>query len=108
LAAYNAVNRPPVAGNAAVSAQGDSASALTLSGADPEGSALTFQIVQLPTNGLISAFSPTIGALNYTPRMPLAAAIPSFSMSLMHVHEQQCVLANHRGSPFRFRPRWYS
>src|SRR5207248_872736 len=58
---------PPVAADANVTVQGDSANALMLSGADPEGSTLTFQIVQLPTNGLISAFSPSIGTLNYTP-----------------------------------------
>lgn len=67
LAAYNAVNRPPVAGDGVMSVPGDSASPLNLSGGDPEGAPLTFQIIQFPTNGLISAFSPSIGSLNYTP-----------------------------------------
>jgi len=67
LAAYNAVNRPPIANNQPVLVQGDTARYLTLSASDPEGSALSFQIVQFPTNGLISEFSTTTGTFTYTP-----------------------------------------
>ena len=67
LAAYNAVNGAPIASNLMVSIQGDATASLTLSGSDPEGAALTFQIVQPPTNGLISSFDSGNGTFNYTP-----------------------------------------
>ena len=67
LAAYNAVNRPPVASNEVVHVQGDIASPLKLRGSDPEGSPLTFQIVVLPIYGLISGFNSTAGTFTYTP-----------------------------------------
>jgi hypothetical protein len=60
-------NTPPVANNLAVVVIGDSSTNLVLSGSDTNGDALTFQTVSLPTNGLISSFSPVAGSLIYTP-----------------------------------------
>jgi hypothetical protein len=67
LAAYNSVNRPPVASNLLVSTAGDGTSSPQLSGSDPEGAPLTFQIVDRPTNGLISGFDSATGTFTYTP-----------------------------------------
>ena len=67
LAAYNAVNRPPVASNLLVATAEDGMASPKLSGSDPEGAPLTFQIVDSPTNGLISAFSSAAGTFTYTP-----------------------------------------
>jgi serine protease AprX len=67
LTAYNAVNKPPIASNTTVSIPGDFLASLTLRASDPEAAALTYEIVQPPTNGLISNFNTAIGMCNYTP-----------------------------------------
>jgi hypothetical protein len=67
LAAYNAVNRPPVGSNQVVATAQDGMVSAKLSGSDPERAPLSFQIVAFPTNGIISEFSSVAGTFAYTP-----------------------------------------
>jgi len=63
-----AANTTPTANGQAVSVPFGSASALTLTGTDPDGPApLTFAIVANPTHGTLSALNPATGAVTYTP-----------------------------------------
>ena len=58
------VNDAPVAGSQAVAAVEDTAKAITLTGFDAEGSALTYTVVRPPTKGTLSGTAPN---LTYTP-----------------------------------------
>ena len=58
------VNDAPVAGSQAVTTAEDTAKAITLSGFDAEGSALTYTVVRPPTQGTLSGTAPN---LVYTP-----------------------------------------
>lgn len=64
--AVAAVNDPPVAGPQALAVVEDTAQAITLSGFDPEGSALTYTVVRPPTLGTLSGTAPN---LLYTPTL---------------------------------------
>jgi len=61
-----AVNQAPTANGQSVSTPEDTAKAITLTGDDPEGSALTFTIVSQPTHGILSGTAPNI---IYTPTL---------------------------------------
>lgn len=70
LVLANNVNQPPVANAQTVTTSGTSPLVITLTGSDPEGSALTFSIVSGPTAGTLSAIttvSPTSANVTYTP-----------------------------------------
>ncbi len=58
------VNDAPAAQDQSVSTPEDTAKAITLTATDPEGSALTYAVVQGPTNGTISGTAPN---LTYNP-----------------------------------------
>jgi hypothetical protein len=58
------VNDAPVAGSQAVTTAEDTAKAITLSGFDAEGSALTYTVVRPPSQGTLSGTAPN---LVYTP-----------------------------------------
>ncbi|VGO13180.1 hypothetical protein PDESU_01734 [Pontiella desulfatans] len=58
-------NIPPSAAPQSVSTLQDVALDITLSGSDPEGSNLTYAVVDLPTNGMVSATDTNF--LTYTP-----------------------------------------
>ncbi len=58
------VNDPPTAAPQMVSAAEDSTAAITLTGTDPDGDALTFNVVGGPGNGTLSGTAPN---LTYTP-----------------------------------------
>ena len=47
-------NRPPTADNIAASTDEDTTAAITLTGADPENEALTYEIIAGPTNGVLA------------------------------------------------------
>ena len=66
----SAVNDPPTATPSSVQTNEDSAVQLTLTGSDPEGSALTFAIATPPAHGTLGAItqlSPTSARVTYTP-----------------------------------------
>ena len=67
LAAYFMVNRPPFASNQTVILSGDSFSSIALKGSDPEHAPLAFEIVRLPSHGLVSRLDSATGILTYTP-----------------------------------------
>jgi len=67
LSAYDSINRPPIASNSLATIPGDMVTPLSLTGSDPESAPLHFEIIQPPTNGLISQFNEASGSLNYTP-----------------------------------------
>ena len=54
------VNDAPVAGSQAVTTAEDTAKAITLSGFDAEGSALTYTVVRPPTQGTLSGTAPNL------------------------------------------------
>ncbi|HEX2957954.1 MAG TPA: Ig-like domain-containing protein [Chitinispirillaceae bacterium] len=58
------VNRAPVANTQSVSTNEDNALAISLSGSDPDGAAVTYQISSNPTHGILSG---TVPNLTYTP-----------------------------------------
>ncbi len=58
------VNDAPIANNQNITTPEDVALAITLSGNDAEGSALTYSIVSPPTNGFLSGSAPNV---TYTP-----------------------------------------
>ncbi len=45
----------------------DSATHLTLTGADSDGDALAFAVTSLPSHGLVTGFNPSSGSFTYTP-----------------------------------------
>ncbi|MBX3743768.1 MAG: tandem-95 repeat protein [Verrucomicrobiae bacterium] len=53
-------NRPPVATPFSISGAADTSLPMTLSGQDPDGDALSFQIVRPPTHGSLSGSPPSI------------------------------------------------
>jgi VCBS repeat-containing protein len=59
-------NREPVADNQAVTTDEDAAIAITLTGSDVDGDALTYSVVDGPTHGSLSGVAPN---LTYTPEM---------------------------------------
>jgi hypothetical protein len=59
------VNDPPVAQNQTVTTQTNTPVAITLTGSDVDGHALTFHIVNGPAHGMLSGTAPT---LTYTPQ----------------------------------------
>jgi len=61
------VNDAPFANNQSVSTPEDTALPITLSGADVEGSPLTFILVGGPVNGSLATFNTNTGTLTYTP-----------------------------------------
>ena len=58
------VNDPPVANNQSVSTPEDVATAITLTGSDIDGDAITYSVVTNPANGTITGVAPN---LTYTP-----------------------------------------
>jgi len=62
-----ATNTPPVADSQTVNTTEDTPQPITLTGSDIDGDPLTFVIVTIPTNGVISGFNSSTGALIYTP-----------------------------------------
>ena len=58
------VNDAPVANAQSVTVTEDTAQAITLTGTDPEGSALTYTVASQPTKGVLSGTAPN---LTYTP-----------------------------------------
>lgn len=70
LTISSAFNQAPTANAQVVSTTGTSPLVITLTGSDPEGSALTFSIVSGPTAGTLTApvsTSPTSATVTYTP-----------------------------------------
>ena len=61
------INAPPTANSQSVSTTKNTAVNIILTGSDPDGSTLTFAIVNNPTHGTLSGFNPTTGAVTYTP-----------------------------------------
>ena len=57
-------NQPPVADGSTTAATEDTSSALTLTGSDPDGDALTFAVVSGPAHGTVTGAAPD---LTYTP-----------------------------------------
>jgi len=63
-------NRPPTANPQSVTTEEDAPLTITLTGSDPDGDPLTFNIVTPPTNGSLSAIaqlSPTSAQVTYSP-----------------------------------------
>ena len=60
-------NYAPVASNLSLTIPANSATNLTLTGADVNRNVLTFATNSWTTNGLVSAFNPTNGTFTYTP-----------------------------------------
>lgn len=56
----NPINDPPAADAQPVSTDEDTAVAITLTGSDPEGSALTFSVVSSPVHGTLSGTPPDV------------------------------------------------
>ncbi|GAB4475864.1 MAG: hypothetical protein OHK0037_37280 [Elainellaceae cyanobacterium] len=63
------VNQPPVANSGSLITNEDAAFSGTLSGSDPEGAALTYSIVNQPTNGTVAITNPATGAYTFTPNL---------------------------------------
>ena len=59
-----ASNSPPVASAQSVSTAEDAAKAITLTGSDPDGNALTYSVVVAPVHGALSGTAPIV---TYTP-----------------------------------------
>ena len=59
-----AVNDPPVANNRSITTNEDTATAITLTGSDVDGTTPTFSVVDQPANGALSGTAPN---LTYTP-----------------------------------------
>ncbi|MEI7899511.1 MAG: DUF6288 domain-containing protein [bacterium] len=53
-------NRRPVADNQALTTAEDTAQAITLTGSDPDGNALTYTVVSLPAHGTLSGTPPNV------------------------------------------------
>jgi hypothetical protein len=73
LTLNSAFNQPPLANSQVVVTSGTTPLLITLTGSDPEGSALTFSIVSGPTAGTLSPLvpnSPTSASATYTPAAP--------------------------------------
>jgi YVTN family beta-propeller protein len=68
------VNDAPVANGGSVTTNEDTATNGTLTGTDPEGSALTYAIVTQPTKGTITNFNAQTGTYTYTPGANLNGA----------------------------------
>lgn len=62
-----ATTAPPVANAASPSVSADTSSGITLTGSASSGGTLSYQLLTLPTRGLIPSFNPATGALTYTP-----------------------------------------
>ena len=60
-------NRAPVANGQSVTTLFNTAKAVTLTGSDADSDALTFIIVNPPTNGVLSLLDTNTGAVTYTP-----------------------------------------
>jgi hypothetical protein len=54
------LNQPPVANPAQVTAEGATPTAITLTGTDPDGNPLTFQVVTGPAHGTLSGTAPNL------------------------------------------------
>ena len=54
------VNATPVANSASVSTAEDQSRAITLTGSDPDGDALTFSVVTAPANGTLTGTAPNL------------------------------------------------
>jgi VCBS repeat-containing protein len=61
------LNDPPIANNQNVTTPEDTAKAITLTGSDIEGAAITFAIVTGPAHGTLSLLDTNTGAVTYTP-----------------------------------------
>jgi hypothetical protein len=61
-----AANKPPVASDASISVQTGSSVARQLSATDPDGNALRFSLVSLPSKGNVSVTNATDGTFTYT------------------------------------------
>lgn len=65
-ATFTVINTPPVAADAQVTAEEDTATAIALAASDENGDPLTFAILENPHGGVISG-SASEGAVTYTP-----------------------------------------
>lgn len=61
------VNDLPLAVSKSWSLQGDQGGTFTLLGSDVDGDALSFSLLSLPTNGIITDFDPALGRFSYLP-----------------------------------------
>jgi len=61
------VNDLPVANDQSLTVQEDTPQPITVTATDPDGDVLTFSILSGPSNGTITGFDPSTGALTYTP-----------------------------------------
>ncbi|HEU5291517.1 MAG TPA: Ig-like domain-containing protein [Cyclobacteriaceae bacterium] len=64
--AVNPVQDAPIADNATVTVQEDAPKSFTLTGSDPDGNSLTYNVLSSPTNGTLSGTAPN---LTYTPAL---------------------------------------
>jgi hypothetical protein len=67
-------NTPPTANSQSVTVTLDTPKAITLTGDDLDDDTITFQIVQNPTNGVLSNFNANTGTVTYTPNSGFTGA----------------------------------
>ncbi len=72
---YPEGNSPPVANSQSLNAEVGTSLAVTLSGTDPDGNALSYQLTSLPQSGTIAGTAPN---LTYTPDSNVGATQVSF------------------------------
>ncbi len=75
------VNDPPVAADLALTTFVDTPVGATLSGADPDGDALSYHIVTLPSLGILGGPHPTTGEFVYTPD-PFVTGTDTFTFAV--------------------------
>ncbi|MBK8522075.1 MAG: hypothetical protein IPL54_14810 [Chitinophagaceae bacterium] len=65
----NQINLPPTSSDLSLVTQEDIAVSGTLTGTDPEGSAVSFNVVTSPAKGTLTSFNGTTGNFTYTPTL---------------------------------------